>query len=91
MTMFEINDLLMQINALRDNARDWSPADVETCAATLQRMAADLPSLSRDNEALRRCLDAVSTIIENYEDESIDAWQAVNAAREEIERHKGRG
>lgn len=47
MTMTEINDLLMQINALRDNAGDWTSADVVTCSETLQRMAANLPKLHR--------------------------------------------
>lgn len=50
MTMFDINDLLMQINALRDNAAYWTSADVETCASTLQRMAANLPGLVAERD-----------------------------------------
>lgn len=56
MTRSQIDELLMAINSLVDNAQHWSSRDTEQHAQAIQRMAANLPRLVRERDELRNVL-----------------------------------
>ena len=49
MTKEQLDELLMAINSLVDNAGEWTSADIKDHASALQRMAANLPTLARES------------------------------------------
>lgn len=81
MTKVQVDELLMAINSLVDNSREWTPDQIAVHASAIQRMAANLPRLHETACSGWRSLQQLSVAYGalRSEDAALDVLDTLNA------------